>query len=122
MPPTVTGLPEIKANFRKYESRQGKALARGLVRAGLFLQRVSQKIVPVEFAFLRQIAQTRKSGEGINTDVTVSYGTDYAVFVHEIEENEHAPGKQAKFLEEPARTERKKMLTIIWDEMRKRLK
>lgn len=38
-------------------------------------------------------------------EATVSYDTEYAVIQHEEEEYRHAPGEQAKYLEEPFEAE-----------------
>ena len=46
-----------------------------------------------------RITKSRKS----DLSVTVGYTQEYAVYVHENLEAQHAPGKQAKFLEQPAR-------------------
>lgn len=57
-----------------------------------------QKLV----AQLRSMAA--KSVKNDNCSVSVGYGTDYAIWVHEILTNKHNPPTQAKFLEQPART------------------
>lgn len=103
----------------------------GLKTAGLFLQRQSQGLVPVDFGILKASAFTRAEGEGFSTVVLVGYTAFYAMYVHEMVEMKgkgkprRAPSKgnywdpagrgQAKFLEAPARDaeNRKKMLNII---------
>jgi len=40
---------------------------------------------------------------GRNASVIVGYTANYALYVHEDMEARHAPGKQAKYLEQPAR-------------------
>ncbi len=113
----VRGFNKVKAALRKVEKRHAKGMERGVVKAGLHLQRKSQIIVPVEFAVLKNSANTRKEGSGFDVEVVVSYGTEYAVFVHEDLEAEHKPGKQAKFLEQPARDEAGAMADIIKKEI-----
>ena len=75
----------------------------GLTKAGLWLQAQSQKVVPVDTSALKNSARTRVEGTGFDTQVSVEYSTHYAIFVHEDLTARHAPGKQAKYLEEPAR-------------------
>ena len=47
------------------------------------------------------LKQTRKYAKA--KDVVVGYATNYAIYVHENMKARHAPGKQAKYLEQPAR-------------------
>lgn len=49
----------------------------------------------------------------IDEDVVVGYTASYAIYVHENLEARHKPGKQAKFLEEPARTLQPVMIQIV---------
>lgn len=44
---------------------------------------------------------------------TVGYSAPYAIYVHERTDLRHEPGKQAKFLEQPARTEKGRMAAIV---------
>lgn len=59
---------------------------RGLKDAGLFLQRESQKIVPVQLGNLKNSAFTRRVEPG---HVVVGYTANYAVYVHENLEAAH---------------------------------
>jgi len=104
--PTVSGLKELKAGLLKRNKFHVEALRIGLFKAGLFLQRESQKIVPVETSNLKGSATTRAVGQGKKVEVLVGYGAAYAVFVHEDLEARHKPGKTAKFLERPLREKR----------------
>ena len=91
----VIGAKEIKRRLRKANVRLGGTFRKGLIKAGLFLQRESQKIVPVEFGVLKNSAGTKAIGKGWRTDVVVYYTASYAVYVHEITTSKHAPGKEA---------------------------
>jgi hypothetical protein len=115
---SVQGLSEIRKAFADYKEVPAKKLRKGLIRAGLFLQRESQKIVPVEFGVLKNSANTRAEESGLDTEVVVSYGTDYAIYVHENLEAGHKSGKQAKYLEQPLREKRNEMRKIVQEAMK----
>lgn len=115
---SVQRLKHIKAALKKRPGMTATALRRGLFRAGLFLQRESQKIVPVEFGVLKASANTRLEGDGLSSEAIVSYGAEYAIYVHENLEARHKPGKQAKFLETPLREKQKELAAIILDTTR----
>lgn len=110
---SVQGVKEIQKAFNSHKKRSAKGLLVGLYNAGLFLQRESQKIVPVKTTHLKTTARTRAHGTGFKVYVTVSYGANYAIFVHEMVEYRHKPGTQAKFLETPLREKRKRMAEIV---------
>ena len=116
----LLGLHEgaVQKALRKAKARHAKGVERGVKRAGLFLLRESQKIVPIDTAALKNSGNTRAEGEGLDIEVIVSYGTDYAVFVHEDLNARHKKGKKAKFLEGPAREKRRELQQIIQDAVR----
>lgn len=110
----VTGVSKVLSRLRMSKSATAGGVGRGLKMAGLFLQRESQKIVPVDEGNLKGGAFTRNiGGSGFDTDVVVGYVADYAVYVHEDLQARHKPGKQAKYLEKPAREKRGVMLGIV---------
>ena len=80
---------------------QDKASA-GLRLAGLFLQRESQKIVPVQTGNLKNTAFTRKTGQRLMTDVTVGYTAKYATYVHEDLDKAHGRDFNIKHADEIA--------------------
>lgn len=55
-----------------------------------------------------------------NVSVIVGYTANYAVYVHEDMTAQHKPGKQAKFLEQPARENAQEYAKIIREELQKR--
>jgi len=110
---SVTGQSAIAQNLRNFRKEQAKGVSIGLKLAGLFLQRESQLIVPIDTGALRNSAFTRSVGEGFDTRVGVGYSQDYAIYVHEDLNARHAPGKVAKYLERPLRTKQSQMLKII---------
>ena len=113
----VTGVEAILRNLTRTKQQQAKGMERGLVKAGLMLQRASQKVVPVDTANLKKSAFTRKEKSGFSTVVLVGYTANYAIYVHEDLEASHKPGKIAKYLERPAREHAKEIRAIIAREM-----
>lgn len=109
----VIGAREIRENLKKADVRLGWKVHRGLTQAGLLLQRLSQQEVPVDFGTLKNSAGTEAIGHGWSTDVVVYYNTVYAVYVHEMTNLQHKPGKKAKYLEGPARENRELLLGVI---------
>jgi len=128
----IDGVRDIQRNLCKADSRIRKALERGVVKAGLYIQRESQRIVPVDTGNLKASAFTRKIGSGVKFDVIVGYTASYAIYVHEnIEEKNKGeprprrrgvdrgnfwdpPGRgQSKFLETPAREGKRRLIQIV---------
>ena len=111
------GLKKIQKAFALHEKASFKGLRIGLLRAGLFLQRESQKLVPIDTANLKRSADTREeidTAKGTHV-VIVSYSANYALFVHEDMEARHKPSRQAKFLEQPLREHQDRMGEIVAD-------
>jgi hypothetical protein len=130
----LSGLAEVLKNFKEKQENLGKGCERGLKKAGLMLQRESQKLVPVNLGNLKASAFTRHKGEGFKTVVEVGYTASYALYVHEAvgmklkglpRTGPGAKGSywdpqgqgQAKFLEEPARRLEPQVRKIVADEM-----
>lgn len=113
----ITGKGKVLANMRRIAKKDGafaKEAARKIKIGGLFIQRISQEVVPIDQDILRLTARTRNiGGSGFDVDVVISYGTNYAVYVHENLEARHKPGKQAKYLEAPIRKRRKEIFSVI---------
>lgn len=117
---SVMGLKEITVQLEKHKKATAQGVRVGMRRAGLLLQRESMLIVPVDKNFLRSSALevTRMEGEGWESEMTVGYGTDYAVYVHENLEARHKPGTSAKYLEKPLREKRDLMAKIVVEAIR----
>ncbi len=112
----ITGMTQVLSNLKKATNQMAKKAERGLKRGGLFLQRESMKIVPVDLNNLRPTARTDNiGGSGFDADVVVHYGSgaDYAVYVHEDMEARHQEGKKAKYLEGPAREKKDEIFKVI---------
>jgi len=112
-PTVVTGVPGVINGMKAVKKGLEGELRLGLIRAGLFIQRESMLIVPVDTANLKNSAFTRARGFGALTVVTVGYTAAYAVYVHEDENATHKAGKENKFLESVVRNKRKIILGII---------
>jgi hypothetical protein len=115
----IEGQAEVIKNLRKIARKNVKGFVRGLVKAGLMLQRESQKIVPIDTGALKNSAFTRKQKEGLKTEVLMGYTMDYAIFVHEDPDAQHAPGKEHKYLEKPAKMMRNQLRQKIIEEAEK---
>ena len=117
----VTGVPKVLARLKASTVTKAIGIGRGLKMAGLFLQRESQLIVPIDLGNLKGTARTDSKGFGFDTDVIVHYGAgaDYAVYVHEDLQAKHKPGKQAKYLERPVREKRGEMIKMIREEAKR---
>lgn len=127
----ISGVFDVILNLRKSQGQLASGVRKGLVAAGLLLQRESQRLAPVEFGNLRASAFTRPSGSGFDTVVTVGYTAAYALFVHEkvgmvLKGQPRRPSPphigrywdpqgvgQAKFLEEPVRRLEPRLLSIV---------
>lgn len=98
--------------------KKSKALIRGLKKAGNHIKKESQKLVPVDTGALKKSVRVEIHDLGHTAEVEVSYNTPYALVQHENLEYNHQVG-QAKYLEQPMRTERKIVMGMIRDEVRK---
>ena len=79
----IEGLNELVQKLQKAEGQILNNVNRGIKKAGLFLQRESMLLVPIQTGNLRASAFTRASGKGKDFSVVVGYTASYAVFVHE---------------------------------------
>lgn len=73
-----------------------KGLNEDSLRIALKILDRAQRKVPVDTGFLKSTGYVRRVRDGYE----VGYDADYAIYVHEIVENRHPNGGQAKFLEE----------------------
>jgi hypothetical protein len=94
--------------------------ARGLRLAAEHLLAESRALVPIEEATLER-SGVASVDEGDLT-AAVSYDTPYAVRQHEELTYRHDAGRQAKYLETPARTEADTMLDLIAAQVRRALR
>lgn len=95
----IEGVDDVARNIRKLAAEYPAAVGASLFEEGQAIQAASQQLVPVDTGRLRASAYTNPPREGSDgPEVTVGYGTTYALPVHERVEAYHATG-QAKFLE-----------------------
>lgn len=120
----VLGLEKVKLELNFYLTDTAAKVEKNLVLAGLFLQRKSQEIVPIDTGALRASAFTRKGDavhQGLNLygqpiairDAYVGYTMAYSLWVHEMVHLAHKPGKEAKFLEKPLKENLPRIKEII---------
>ena len=68
----IKGMNKVLSNLKRVSSNFEAGVERGLKSAGLFVQRESQRIVPVDTSNLKGGAFTRNiGGKGFDTDVIV---------------------------------------------------
>lgn len=118
----VKGADALINKLDKYPAALAAGVHKALIKAGSLLLRASKRIVPVDTGNLKASGFVRPEGKGWDTRVTVGYTASYALFVHENLENKHKPGKQAKFLEEPARIMQPELQKMIREELMKGIK
>ena len=69
-----------------------------ILKGALEIQEEAQELVPVEFSFTKNSARTRIEVDDANSiEAYVTFGTAYAIYVHERLDVKHTNG-QAKYL------------------------
>lgn len=136
-----TNTTEVLGRLEDLARRKPEAFQRGLIKAGLRLQRESQNLCPVDTGALKSSAYTRlvravpppqtgfwnsvkrmvkkfagKESPAPMAEVEVGYTMSYAIYVHE-DPNAHHPVGQYKFLEQPARQLRPQLLQDVINEV-----
>ena len=123
----VEGMDKLLLRLNaRVQAIEGRTIG-GLLAAGLKVQRLSQKRVPVEYGKLRASAYTRKA-MGDPLAVEVGYSASYAVYVHENMEQKlkgdprpsglgHycGPNGQSKFLESAVRELENEIVKTVAD-------
>ena len=139
----IEGLENLERNLEKAHREIIKRTKARAIKAGKFVLRKSQEIVPVQTGNLKASGFVRDEGGKDSVDVVVGYTAQYALFVHENLEAAHGsafnakhqqeiamakgtkagtvrggmfergPNQQAKFLERPLREQRALILKIL---------
>lgn len=112
----ILGVPKLKVAVQQHKKELAFKTSRALRIVGLFLQRHSQLLVPIDTGALRNSAFTRHEGTGFDTAVRVGYTVEYGVYVHE-NLMAHHPIGQAKFLEQPLNQRRNEMRALFKKEV-----
>ncbi|MFI2033730.1 minor capsid protein [Streptomyces bottropensis] len=96
------------------------AAARGLLLAAEHVLTEAQAVVPLDEGTL-QSTGTASVDEGSLT-AAVSYDGPYAVRQHEELDYRHAPGRQAKYLEQPLNAARTEVAAIVAAQLRRAMR
>lgn len=113
-------MADLDWNGAEVEARITAASVAGLTKAAEHLLQVSRTLVPLDETIL-ELSGTAHPAEPDDLIAAVTYDTPYAVRQHEEMEWRHAPGRQAKYLEEPFHGERDVMLAIIATQIRREM-
>lgn len=101
-------------------SRLRSAAARGLLLGAEHVLGESQRLVPLDEGTLQHTGTASVDEQSLTA--MVSYDTPYAVRQHEELDWRHAPGRQAKYLEQPLNAERATVFDLVAAEMRRALR
>jgi hypothetical protein len=111
----------FRLNFGRLVAGQMRAAAaRGLLLGAEHVLTEAQNLVPLDEGALQNTG-TASVDEGSLTAM-VSYDTPYAARQHEELDWRHAPGRQAKYLEQPLNAERATVLDLVAAQMRRALR
>lgn len=119
----IDGIDKLQKNVTMIADRYiPQSAARALLRLLLKVKAEAQRRTPVDDNILKPSARTEIiKSNAFGVYGTVSFHTMYAVYVHERTELKHAPGKEAKFLENAVKKEAPKMSkelgVAIWSEL-----
>ncbi|MDT0567918.1 hypothetical protein RM704_10620 [Streptomyces sp. DSM 3412] len=97
-----------------------QAAARGLFLGAEHVLGVSNDRVPLDEAALQRSGTA--SVDESDLTAMVSYDTPYAVPQHERMDYRHAPGREAKYLENSLNAEREQVLALVAAELRRALR
>jgi hypothetical protein len=115
----LEGLGEHLNKLNQEIKNKKIATKTGLIKAGLFIQRESQKECPIDTANMKNSAYTDfQENMTQNPRVAIGYSAVYALRQHEEVTWRHAVGK-AKFLEDPIKRNTGKVLEILETEYKR---
>lgn len=119
----VEGKRNIISNLQKEKILMNRKIRRGIEKAADFLLEKSKPLVPVDTGDLKDTGHVfiSRTGSTSEFEAQVSYGTHYAIYVHEDLGAFHQPPTSAKFLEIPFRRWKKHMGNIVESELSKAL-
>ncbi|HQN48347.1 MAG TPA: hypothetical protein PL104_02685 [Caldisericia bacterium] len=100
----IEGIEELQRNLKNLAKKNVETAKKAMTDIGYDLLMKSRAIVPIDKGIL---AQDSDAGFISETELIVTYGMgmarDYAVIQHERLDFQHAPGREAKYLEKPFR-------------------
>ena len=111
---------ELRFNGAAVQRELRAAAARGLLLAAEHVLTEAQEVVPLDEGYL-QSTGTASVDEGTLT-AAVSFDGPYAVRQHEELDWRHAPGRQAKYLEQPLNANRGPVQRIIAAQVRRAMR
>lgn len=114
----IEGTDKLRKKLKVASKGVDTRFTQALYIGGLFLQRQSQEIVPIDTGNLRGSAFTRPESDAPKPTVKVGYTASYAVYVHEDKNARHEEGKMAKFLEIPLRLYRSRIVQLVRKKMK----
>jgi len=94
---------ELRRNLRNMQNQHRNAVVKTIRWCLKDLLKKANKIVPLDKGDLRKSGKYEVIFKGSKVRGEVSYNTHYALIQHENLEFRHAPGRQAKYLEQPAK-------------------
>lgn len=94
----VRGTKLTMQALKNVAKRYPEATAKGLYEEGLEIMAEAQRRTPVDTGRLRASGRVSLPVRSSNPSITLSFGTDYGIYVHERTELRHPVG-EAKFLE-----------------------
>jgi hypothetical protein len=110
---------QVKLHGRHVKAQERKGAGRGVKKAAGHLLAAAKAIVPLEEGTLERSGEVTVAASELAA--AVSFSTPYAVRQHEELDYRHAPGRQAKYLEEPYFAERGTMDALIAAEIRREM-
>lgn len=96
------------------------AAVRGLFLSGEFVLGETQAVVPID-----ETALSRSGTSSVDEQqlvAAVSYDTPYAAVQHEQMDYQHAPGRQAKYLEQPLNASRRTIEALVAAQLRRAMR
>jgi hypothetical protein len=110
----------IKQQMREHKRATNAAITRGIAKVGMFVQRESQKLSPVDTGNMRAAAnvrlQIKTTTKGASAKIV--FVAAYAIFVHENLTAHHEVGEN-KFLTKAVMRNLERIKVIFYEEVTK---
>jgi len=110
----LEGAEQVRASIREMAKRYPRAMAGAVYKLGIAIFSDALPRVPVEFGVLRASGYVAPpQGEGLEADVELGFGTEYAVPQHERLDYKHPRGGEAKYLERAVSSVAPRALSLL---------